>query len=405
MLSIIPITAISSGLGIFIPLYILYLKGNVFDIGLAFAFYNLVSIPSALFWGKITDIYGKSKPFILLSVFLTIPILLLFGFSQQLNNTYIYYSLFAVIATAASPALNILVMGTKRNKTLPKYFSRYSLFGLIGSIVAYGFGASLAINNPSTYLYLLIYLNIAAAILALILIKDQPREIKNSQKITLANNLFPLLNSITALPILMISSDTVIRIRNTIKSIEKKRIYQLLGAIILFNFGYYIFNTSYVPYLNGYGLSYANIFAINLANVVAQIIIFIAIIKIKKSLKLERGYMLSITYRSTGYVIAAAAMFFPMLFFSVNIIAYAIAGFSYALWNLSSSVLLYDMIRGKKEGYYVGLWTGLLGGSAVLGAMLSGVITVVFGYQSTFLIATAVTLGSGLIFHKKFDSK
>ena len=115
--------------------------------------------------------------------------------------------------------------------------------------------------------------------------------------------------------------------------------------------------------------------------------------------------MLSITYRSTGYVIAAAAMFFPMLFFSVNIIAYAIAGFSYALWNLSSSVLLYDMIRGKKEGYYVGLWTGLLGGSAVLGAMLSGVITVVFGYQSTFLIATAVTLGSGLIFHKKFDSK
>ena len=406
MSTIIPITAISSGLGIFLPLYILYLKGNVFDIGLAFALYNLVSIPSSLFWGKITDKYGKSKPFIMMSVLLTLPILLLFHFFQGQYNTYLYYSLFAVVATAASPALNILVMGTKRSRTLPKYFSRYSIFGLLGSIVAYGFGSALAVNNPSEYLYLLVYLNIAAIILALLLIKDQPRQqIKEHNDIKVANRLFPLLNTLTALPTQMISSNTIIRIRKTILRIEKRRVYQLLGAIILFNLGYYIFNTSYVPYLNEHGLSYSNIFIINLANAVAQIIVFVAIIRIRKNLKLGKSYMIGIMYRSIGYIMAASAAFIPMLFFSVNILAYAISGFSYAVWNLSSSVLLYDLVRGENEGYYIGLWTSLLGGSAVIGALLSGVITVNFGYQSTFIIATAVTLCSGLIFHKKFSTR
>ncbi len=405
MSTIIPITAISSGLGIFLPLYILYLKGNVFDIGLAFALYNLVSIPSSLFWGKITDKYGKSKPFIMMSVLLTLPILLLFHFFQGQYNAYLYYSLFAVVATAASPALNILVMGTKRSRTLPKYFSRYSIFGLLGSIVAYGFGSALAVNSPSEYLYLLVYLNIAAIILALLLIKDQPRPVKEHKEIKLATRLLPLLNTLTVLPTQMISSNTIIRIRKTILKIEKRRVYQLLGAIILFNLGYYIFNTSYVPYLNEHGLSYSNIFIINLANAIAQIIVFVAIIRIRKNLKLGRSYMIGITYRSIGYITAALASFMPMFFFSANILAYALSGFSYAVWNLSSSVLLYDLVRGENEGYYIGLWTSLLGGSAVVGALLSGVITLSFGYQSTFVIATAVTLGSGFIFHKKFAKK
>ena len=115
--------------------------------------------------------------------------------------------------------------------------------------------------------------------------------------------------------------------------------------------------------------------------------------------------MIGITYRSIGYITAALASFMPMFFFSANILAYALSGFSYAVWNLSSSVLLYDLVRGENEGYYIGLWTSLLGGSAVVGALLSGVITLSFGYQSTFVIATAVTLGSGFIFHKKFAKK
>ncbi|MGC8479570.1 MAG: MFS transporter [Candidatus Micrarchaeia archaeon] len=406
MLTLVPITAISSGLGLFMPLYILYLKGNVFDIGIAFALYNLVSIPSSLFWGMITDRFRRVKPFILLSVIFTLPILLFYNFFSGITQAYFYYALFAVIATAASPALNILVMGTKRSKKLPKYFSRYSLFALSGSIIAYIFGISIATSNINFYLQLLILFNIFSIIFAFILVKDIKKNMIEKEKLKSTKKIYPLLNTLTNLPNLLISSDMIIRIRSDIKDIKKRSVYQLLGAIILFNIGYYIFNTGYVPYLNQNGLQYSDIFLINLANAIAQIIVFVFIIKIKKGIKTERVYMASTTYRSMGYFVALVTIFIPELFFVLNILAYSIAGFSYALWNLSSSVLLYDMIRGEKQGYFIGLWTGVLGGSAIFGALISGLLVLNFGYQITFGSAIFVTLLSGFLFHKKlFDKK
>ncbi|MEM0200794.1 MAG: MFS transporter [Candidatus Micrarchaeaceae archaeon] len=398
MSTIIPITAISSGLSLFIPLFILYLGGNVFDVGIAFAVYNLVSIPSSLFWGKVTDRYGRVKPFIMLSVIFTFPLLLAFHFFSSLTNAYFYYGIFAIVATASSPAMNILIMGTKRNNSLPKYFSRYSIFSLLGSVTAYFFGYFVATQNLTTYLFILIFLNVISIILAYTLIKDEVRPIE-IEKVKKIGSIFPILNTLTSLPNLGISISTLQRIRNTIKNIQKHDVYMLLIAIAFFNLGYYIFNTAYVPYLSANGLTYNNIFLINFSNAIAQIIVFIFIIKIKKGIKPGRVYLTGITYRTLGYFIAAVSVFMPLFFLSINIIAYSIAGFSYAIWNLSSSVILYDLVRGKDEGYFIGIWTGLLGGSAVIGALVSGLFVFTLGYQITFGIAIIATIISGTVFH------
>ncbi len=404
MTTLVPISAISGGLGIFIPLYIIYLNGNVFDVGIAFALYNLVSIPSSIIWGRLTDNYKKNKPFIMLSLLLTLPVLLGFILFQGLYNSYIYYSLYAVIATAASPAINILVMGTKRSRSLPRYFSRYAIFNLIGSITAFGFGILTSEKNPFIYLYILLGLNVIAILLAYFLIKDERLDLPENE-IKKANGIFPLLNTLTSLPNIFVGSSMIKRVHNAILNVEKKRIYQLLGAIVLFNIGYYLFNTSYIPYLKIYGLSYSSIFTINLVNSIAQIAIFIYIIKIKRGMHLNKLYTQSIFYRSSGYAIAILAVFVPGFFFATNIISYMIAGFAYAIWNLSSSVLLYDIVRGSKAGYYVGVWTGLLGGSAVFGALLSGVLSTYISYTATFLIAIVFTIFSGLLFAKNFNHK
>ena len=404
MSTLVPISAISGGLGILIPLYIIYVNGNVFDVGIAFSLYNLVSIPSSILWGKLTDNYKKNKLFIMLSLILTLPILIGFILFKGLYGVYFYYSLYAVIATAASPAINILVMGTKRSRGLPRYFSRYAIFNLIGSIIAFGFGILISEHNPFLYLYILLGFNLVAIVLAYVLINDEHIEIDKNE-IKRANNIFPLLNTLTSLPNLLVGSGMIKRIHDIVLNVERKRIYQLLGAIVLFNIGYYLFNTSYVPYLKIYGLDYSSIFTINLVNAIAQIIVFVYIIKIKKGMHLNRLYTRSIFYRSSGYAIAVIAIFFPGLFFATNILGYMIAGFAYAIWNLSSSVLLYDIVRGSKAGYYVGIWTGLLGGSAVFGALLSGFLSTYLNYTFTFLIAIIFTILSGLLFMKKFNNK
>jgi MFS family permease len=397
MSTIIPITTVSSGLSLFMPLFILYLGGNVLDVGIAFAVYNLVSIPSSLFWGKITDRYGRVKPFIMLSVIFTLPLLFAYHLFSSLTNAYFFYGIFAIIATASSPAINILIMGTKRSKTLPKYFSRYSIFSLLGSILAYIFGYFVATQDLTTYLFILIFFNVASIFLAYALIKDQVRLIE-MKKVKNVGKVFPILNMLTNLPNLSINIETIKRIRNTIKNIQKHDVYMLLIAIAFFNLGFYIFNTAYVPYLNTNGLSFSNIFLINLANAIAQILVFLYIIKIRKGIKPSRFYITGITYRSISYIVAAIAIFIPVFFLSLNIIAYFIAGFSYAIWNLSSSIILYELVRGKDEGYFIGIWTSLLGGSAVVGALISGLFVISVGYQMTFIIAVTATIFSGVVF-------
>ncbi len=400
---LIPFTAVSSGLSIFIPLYIIYMNGSVLDISIAFALYNLISIPSSIFWGKITDRYRRIKPFIIFSIFGTLPLLFAFILVHNVYSVFIEYAIFAVIATASSPAINILVMGTKRSRNLPKHFSRYSIFGLSGSTLAFIFGIFIGSNNLLTYVYFLIIFEFVALIIGYALIKEDTRVMANTTEIKHVNKLFPILNTITKLPNMLVSGNTIIHLHNTIKNFEKKRVYQLLGAIVLFNVGYYLFNTSYIPYLKLSGLDYSSIFIINMLNGLAQICIFLMIIRIRKGFRLGRWYTKAIAYRSLSYVIALISMFIPSLFFQANIIAYIIAGLSYAIWNLSSSVLLYNIIRGDTAGYYVGIWTGLLGGSAVFGAIMSGIVSLYLGYQVTFIFAILMTIASGILFNKKFN--
>ena len=85
-------------------------------------------------------------------------------------------------------------------------------------------------------------------------------------------------------------------------------------------------------------------------------------------------------------------------FFTVNAIAYTAAGAAYALWNVTSSVLFYTLIKNMKKGHYIGIWIAMLGAAAVAGAFLSGLISSLFGYTSTFSLSIVAILASFLIF-------
>lgn len=72
--TILPISAVSSGFSVLIPLYILYLGGNVLDVGIAVTLFNIFEVPASLFWGNITDRLHKNKTLILLSILGIMPI-------------------------------------------------------------------------------------------------------------------------------------------------------------------------------------------------------------------------------------------------------------------------------------------------------------------------------------------
>lgn len=405
MFTIIPLYAIGSGLGIFIPLYILSVHGTVFDVGIAIALYNLVSIPSALFWGRLTDKTGRIKPFIVLSAISTLPIIALLLVSTSVQLAFLYYAMYAVAATAASPAINILIIGTSKGSSLPRSYSRFSIFALSGGLLASTLGIAVITNNLFMYAYFLISFNIAAIILGVLLIKKRSRHPILKEQKEKTRRSYPVLNVLISLPAFLLEYNLIEHIRSNLADDNTKRIYQLMTAIALFNLAFFIFYTSLIPFQRFSGLTYSNIFIIQLASILVEIPTFFFMVRLR-SFDLKGYYLSSVTLMGTAYTLVILSSFLPTGgLYAINIAAYAIVGFAFAFWNLSSIVLLYDKIRGPREGYYIGTWAGFIGSSAVAGSLISGFISSGYGYTLTFALAVAVVISSGMVFAMEFARK
>jgi MFS family permease len=402
--TVIPITAIGSGLGVIIQLYILSLHGTVFDVAIAIAAYNLVSIPSSIIWGRLTDRIGKTKMFIVLSVLGTLPSLLIIYFLASVSVLQISYAIFALMATASSPAINILVMGTKRHSSEPKYFSRYSILTIIGSLLALIPGLFISPAQIKFYLEFLLGLNLLALIFAYSLIRETPKRAVSEEKINVVRKSFPLLNTLSSLPNILTGPALIDRIHNTLRRRRTRNIYILFAAISLFSLGANMFNTSYIPYLRSYGISYSNVFLISLLNNLGQLVVYAIVLFFVTWVDLRSYYKTASIVRSMSYFFAIIPIisFTRISFFGLNVMLYFIAGLAIAYWNISSSVLVYDKVRGRETGYYLGLWAAILGLSAVVGSLVSGLISADLGYIWTFTLAILFTVGSMAIFRKGY---
>ncbi len=397
MYTVLPISALSAGLSILIPLYILFLKGTVYDVGVATAVYALVEIPSSIFWGNLTDKIKKTKLFILLSIIGVFPILLILYFISYVPVVYTVYGLYSFVATASSPAINILIMSKKKTRTLPKYFSRYSIIVIIGSLLGLIGGLLINYGMLKQYLLFLLAVNVTALLAAMFLIESDnlPEKIENELAVKRS---FSVLNMLSVTPHILTGHALLERLHKGLRNHKRTDIYLLLLMIALFNLGLYLFNTSYIPYLYAYGVNYSGIFSINISNMIAQLIIYTVVMSLVKRIRLGRYYKLSTITRSISYVIAMIPAFIvTQLFLSVNILAYFVAGIGYAMWNITSSVMLYERIKHTYPGHYIGLWVAILGLSGVVGAFMSGIISSIDGYFATFVISIAAIILSLIV--------
>lgn len=407
LLTVIPISAVGSGLSVIIPLYILALHGNVLNVGFAVTLYNLVAIPSSLLWGKMTDRFGrnKNKLFIVGSIIGVLAILVLLFFARGPHSIEAVYGLYALMATAASPSINILIMGTKRDPSLPKFFSRYSIYVIFGSLLAMVPGLLIGQNGIIYYLYFLIIVNILGLVAAWVSIKElKPKQVPKEKAVAVHKS-FPALNMLSTLPNVLTGHAFIERIHNAFIG-RRGNFVLLLFAIALFNGAMNLFNTSYIPYLRKFGLEYNSIFAINIVNTLGQLAIYLFVAyKFSKKSDLHRYYGLSVWIRGASYIIVIIPLFIAFgTFFYANVVGYAFSGISYALWNIAASVLLYNYIRGKNVGYYVGVWVSVLGVSAVLGSLFSGILSESMGYAHTFIAAIIVTFISAIVFNIYYGS-
>lgn len=388
-----------------IPLYvILYLKSNVFYVGLVSSLASAASVPALIFWGNLSDSVGKRKIFILVGFFGSFLTLLQILIVRDITGYVIMLVSFQALAMAAVPVSTLLILETRMEPEWPQVMSTFSMISAVGTVIGLLSGSAVIVYwhyadvLPAMYLIAsLVYLS--AAISAVLLLPEPGRQLFRTRLHKIFT--FRIIERGRHFP------SYVLHIIPFGRNKGESRAFSLTMKKYLFTttflmFGFQIFFVPFPVFIINYlHASDSQVFILYLLNSVLSMFTFrIAGILVRRK-GIRKTLSLGILPRVAIFASAGVLPFLASLgpgILVVSIILYGVLG---ALWSLISigevtsvSRLAVKVNRGKAIGYY----NSLLGVGQIGGASISGIIALDLGYTVDFLIAAAVVLaGSYMI--------
>lgn len=381
---------ISSAISLYVPLRILQLGGNSFDVVTSITGYTLAGVLFSLVAGELTQKRAEPRYWILLSILLTIVAEISMLIWNTILALMIEYWLVNVFLTLGSPSVNLYIM--RREKGLFSRFGSYSLLGIAGSIIAYLIGSTSIDLVP--YLLITIAITLLALLMAVFLLPAFKFSMKEKRE---HKKHFALLISLSYLPYLL----TSVRAIKHLHAINRKELEfsLLMYSIMLYTAGIYIFGSPYIPYLNRHGLSNAQIFWIYLLGSLGNIIVYL-IYAVGFRLNSMFSYKLSLFFRILGYLPIGIAALLSIYTFPTNIFGYFMLGLSYSFWNVGASVEVFKLIRKMDAARKSGIWAALTGTVAAIASEVSSPIYSLLGFAGNVLIAGALIFSSYAFFRK-----
>ena len=175
-------------------------------------------------------------------------------------------------------------------------------------------------------------------------------------------------------------------------------------SIFAFNIAGGIFNTSLTPSMAANGLSQSEIFGVYLTAMVIQVMAFRYAAPYIAKRTLVKTAVAGLVLRAICYAsVGVSAFLISGVWYLVPaIIFYPLAaGIAYAIYYTSSSTMVFNSLGPRSQGSSLGVYSALVGVASMLGAFISGFISVFLGYYVTFLLAAfflviAATLTSSL---------
>ena len=123
-----------------VPLYILYLGGNVVQVALITTLYNAVLIPASIFWGRMTDRLERRRVFFVIASAGTTAIFAAMFLLPNLSDLAALYGALGLVVTANAVAANLLVMETSEKKDWVASYSTLYLIVNLGTIIGVAVG-------------------------------------------------------------------------------------------------------------------------------------------------------------------------------------------------------------------------------------------------------------------------
>jgi len=403
MFFVLPASITAEGLHIVIPLYVLFLGGNVVDVGIVVGLHYALSAIGAIFWGKIIDKYHIKRAilFICFSA-ITICSIGLF-FTVDLNLVFIISSVAGFFIIGKNPVTQILVMESVPNNQWSKLFTQISIITSFGSLTAFLVG-----SIWDTFFDLRPYFLFCAIVSATATVLSVGVGSKSTiERHTIVHSIHGIRHIFDHTRMNFQFIFTKIPHPHDFKpiiSIFQRKMSHEIGILFLTNFLFYfgsnIFFTAFIPFLKKFDFTNSEVFLVYMIQTMVLLTIFFFVPRLISIITEERATQISYLPRVLGIIVAASLI--PNMT-GINSLLMAVISSclmvsAFSIFSVSNSIIIFKAIPKGFEGTYLGVNSFMTGIGIFLGALTAGYVSNAIGYSVAFAIAVCIILSSLVMF-------
>ncbi|MDP8023116.1 MAG: MFS transporter [Nitrososphaeria archaeon] len=382
-----------------VPLYILYLGGNVIEVGYALALYNIVPIFTSILSGRLSDVTGMRRNLITISLGITLIAFLIMYFVKTIAGVIIATTLFSFGFSFAIPVIGLLL-----TETLPKNMwgqgnSWSFMFMLTGYIAGMIPTIIVSIKFPIFYgLYIIIMYLMLAFLFNYLYVKDPPIAFERRSEV---RNFNLFLHRILKWPAMTLRAPRLsdFKILKSMKSSVALQLPVIIAASSMFFLATNLFFTSYSPYLVYNKIPYWMVLTVSTYILIVNSIGMLPKIR-QRAQKADVAFIVDmLLIRVIGAISASvvASYVYGMGSFYITFLIFTILGLAYTPIYVGLSSLLYYNLPTINQGATLGVYSSFVNLSLFLGSLFSGYISYYGGYSFTFFVAGLFFMFSAII--------
>jgi len=394
--STLPVSIALGPIGTYVQLYLLRTNGvqaGTVYVTIALALFSAVSIPAAIIWGIVTDKLRRRRLIVVVSYAMTAVCLFSFFFANSNSGVTFVYSLVSFISAASATPLNLLIMETETKSRWASGFARLSLMSTVGSILGYVLSAAWVQFLPDLIVWLMIPLGILSLTSAAsaVLLMEEPKFLFEKEIVVMQRPGF--FQRLSASPLIFLNIPRPSDFQRIFKGLQNELtsyVPLLYLSIVTFYFASGVFNTALVPALTYHSLTESDVYLVNVAALVAQVLAFRYAGLYIANRSLTRVAIQSLILRGASYAIlgVASILVAGVWFIVPTLILYPLSsGIAYGTYYTASNTLVFNSIKGNSHGSSLGVYSAIVGISTTVGSVVSGIVSHYLGFYATFILA------------------
>ena len=401
---LLPTQITAQGLSTVIPLYVIFLGGNIGEVAIISALQNGAVAIGSLAWGKIIDRFHAKRVILVVSSFFVLLCSLGMYFTSSIYTLYGLAVILGFFMVAKGPVTQLLVMESVQKNLWSWLFARTAIISTFGMLVAMAIGAFGSFYFDLRPYFLICAASSGVAMVLSTTVKGQSIHLERS---SIAHSLHGLRYSISNYHFIFPKNLEAYDFRH-ITAIFKGRISHEIGifylATFFFYFGSNIYFTAWTPFLKNLKYSDADVFLNYFIQMATMLVIFFIAPKIISKLGEERSTILAYIPRILAIMIPGIASIFlaGSLGFPVTIASACLMVIAFSIFSTSSSVIFFKSIPQGFEGKYLGVNSAVTGVGIFVGSIVTGELTKFSGYSTMFFVSSGIIVVSLVLFQIYF---